>query len=167
MTTEVKSCGPAAHLAAVAEVMRKFHYGVLPVVNEDGKVLGMITDRDICLAMNKKNHDASSTKVRALISGNVYDCAPSDDVKNALKTMRKHKVKRLPVVNRAGALKGILSIGDILLHTRKPKGKRSQARRYKDVARTIKVIYEPTVKVTKSRPAGNVGSVVTAAEDAR
>jgi len=166
MTTKVKSCRPAAHLAAVAEVMRKFHYGVLPVV-DDGKVIGMITDRDICLAMNKKDHDVSVIKVSAILSGNVYRCAPNEDVKNALKTMRKKKVKRLPVVNRAGALKGILSIGDILLHTRKAKGKKSQARRYKDVARTLQAIYKPSVKMTKSRPAGNAGNVVTAAEDAR
>jgi CBS domain-containing protein len=167
MTTEVKSCRPAAHLAAVAEVMRKFHYGVLPVVDDDGKVLGMITDRDICLAMNQKDHDVSSTEVSAVISSSVYGCAPRDDVKRALKTMRKQKVKRLPVVNRAGALKGILSIGDILLHTRKAKCKKGQARRYKDVARTLQAIYEPSVKMAaKSPPVENADDVVKATEDA-
>lgn len=153
MTAKVKSCSQAAHLAAAAEVMRKSNCGALPVVDGDEKVIGMITDRDICLAMSAKDRDPSRSKVSEVISGKVYDCAPGDGVKNALKTMRKKKVKRLPVVNGAGALKGILSFGDILLHARKAKGKKSQMPSYKDLARTLQAIYEPRVpKLAKSQP---------------
>ena len=153
LTAPVKSCSPVAHLAVVAEIMRKSNCGVLPVVDGGGKVIGMITDRDICLAMSQKDHDPSRSKVSELISGKVYDCAPRDEVKNALKTMRIKKVRRLPVLNGAGALKGILSIGDIFLRARKAKGKKSQKPSYKDLARTLLAICEPRVsKLAKRRP---------------
>jgi CBS-domain-containing membrane protein len=133
--------------------MRKSNCGALPVVDSDEKVIGMITDRDICLAMGQKDHDPSRTTVSEVISGEVYDCAPGDGVKNALKTMRKKKVKRLPVVKGAGALKGILSFGDILLHARKAKSKKSQKPSYKDLARTLRAICEPRApKLAKSQP---------------
>ena len=160
MTAKVKSCSQTAHLAAVAEVMRKSNCGALPVVDGDEKVIGMITDRDICLAMSQKDRDPSRSKVSEVISGEVYDCAPGDEVKNALKTMRKKKVKRLPVVNGAGALKGILSIGDILLRARKAKGKKSQKPSYKDLARTLQAICEPRVpKQAKSQPVKKAAAV--------
>ena len=153
MTAPVKSCSPAAHLAAVAEVMRKSSCGTLPVVDGVGKVIGMITDRDICLAMSQKDHDPSRSQVSEVISGKVYDCAPRDEVKHALKTMRKKKMKRLPVVTGAGVLKGIVSIGDIFLRARKAKGKKSEKPSYKNLARTLQAICEPPVpKLAKSPP---------------
>ena len=153
MTAPVKSCSPAAHLAAVAEIMRKSNCGTLPVVDGDGKVIGMITDRDICLAISQKDHDPSRSKVSEVISGKVYGCAPRDEVQNALKTMRTKKVKRLPVVNGTGVLKGILSIGDIFLRARKAKGKKSQKPSYKDLARTLQAICGPRApKLAKSQP---------------
>jgi predicted transcriptional regulator len=133
--------------------MRKSNFGTLPVVDGGGKVIGMITDRDNCLAMSQKNQNPSTAKVSEVISGKVYDCAPRDEVKNALKTMRKRKVKRLPVVNGAGTLKGILSFGDILLHARKATAGKSRKPSYKDLARTLQQICGPgTPKQARSEP---------------
>ncbi len=161
MTAKAKSCNQDANLAAVARVMRKNNCGMLPVVDDGGKVIGMITDRDICLAVGKKDHDASRTKVSEVISGKVYDCAPSDEVKEALKTMRKKNVHRLPVLSRTGSLKGILSIDDILLHARKAKGKKSQKFSYKDVARTFQAIGKSrNPKPVRSQPGKKDAAVV-------
>jgi len=158
MTTDVKSCSPETNLAAAAALMRTGDCGALPVVA--GKIIGMITDRDICLAASQKDHPVSRTKVSEVISGKVYDCAPSDEVKDALKTMRKKKVRRLPVVNGAGVLKGILSINDILLHARKARGKKSQHLSYKDVARTFQAICAPRIpKPARSRPGKKAAAV--------
>ncbi|MCI0391972.1 MAG: CBS domain-containing protein [Acidobacteria bacterium] len=151
MTAYVTSCGPNATLVVAAGVMQEYNCGSLPVMDGGGKVIGMITDHDICLAVSKKDHDVSRIKSSEIISGKVYDCAPTDDVKDALKTMRKKKAPCLPVVDGAGALKGILSIDDILLHARKAKGKKSRKLSYKDAARTFQAISKPRLlKLAKS-----------------
>jgi CBS domain-containing protein len=143
VAASVTSCGPNATLVAAAGVMRGYNCSTLPVIGGGGKVIGMITDRDICLAVSKKDHDVSRIKVSEVISGKVYTCAPTDDVKDALKTMRKKKAPGLPVVNGAGVLKGILSIDDILLHARKARGKKSRKLSYKDAVRTFHAICKP------------------------
>lgn len=157
MTADVRTCNAQANLAAVAEIMREGNYGTVPVVSGD-KVIGLISDRDVCLAVGKNGNDAALTTVREVISGKVYNCAPTDDVKDALKTMRKRKVQRLSVVNSAGLLKGILSIDDALLHARKAKGKKSRRLSYKDVARTFQAIYEPRVTEPTKTLAGKQAS---------
>ena len=151
MSAYVTSCGSNATLVAAAGIMRGYNCGTLPVIDGGGKVIGMITDRDICLAVGKKDNDVSRIKVSEVISGKVYACAPTDDVKDALKTMRKKKAPGLPVVDGAGALKGILSIDDILLHARKARGKKSRKLSYKDAARTFQAICKPRLlKLAKS-----------------
>jgi CBS domain-containing protein len=151
MSAYVTSCGSNATLVAAAGVMRGYNCGTLPVIDGGGKVIGMISDRDICLAVSKKDNDVSRIKVSEVISGKVYACAPTDDVKDALKTMRKKKAPGLPVVDGAGALKGILSIDDILLHARKARGKKSRKLSYKDAARTFQAICKPRLlKLAKS-----------------
>ena len=143
MSAYVTSCGPNATLVAAAGIMRGYNCGTLPVMGAGGKVIGMITDRDICLAVSKKDNDVSRIKVSEVISGKVYACAPTDDVKDALKTMRKKKAPGLPVVNGAGVLKGILSIDDVLLHARKVRSKKSRKLSYKDAARTFQAVCKP------------------------
>ncbi len=117
---------------------------MLPVVA--GTILGMITDRDICLAARKKETSVSRTKVSEVISGEVYNCAPSDKVKDALKIMRKNKVRRLPVVPEEGELKGVLSLNNILIHAHKARGKKGRKPSDKDVAPTFEVICAPSEK---------------------
>lgn len=141
MIADVRTCNAQANLAAVAEIMREGNYGAVPVLKGD-EVIGLITDRDVCLAVGKNGNDAALTTVREVISGKVYNCAPTDDVKEALKTMRKRKVQRLPVVNSAGLLKGILSIDDALLHARKARGKKRRRLSFKEVTRTFQAICE-------------------------
>ena len=151
MTANVTFCGLNATLVVAAGVLQEYKCGSLPVMDGGGKVVGMITDRDICLAVSKKDHDVSRIKISEIISGKVYDCAPTDDVKDALKTMRKKKAPCLPVVDGDGALKGILSIDDILLHARKAKGNKSRKLSYKDAARTFQAICQPRLlKLAKS-----------------
>ena len=91
MSADVTSCGPNATLVAAAGVMRGYNCGTLAVIGGGGKVIGMINDRDICLAMSKKDNDVSRIRVSEVISGKVYACAPTDDVKDALKTIAEKR----------------------------------------------------------------------------
>jgi CBS domain-containing protein len=161
MSAYVTSCGPNATLVAAAGVMRGYNCGTLPVIGAGGKVIGMITDRDI---MSKKDRDVSRIKVGEVISGKVCDCAPTDNVKDALKTMRKKKAPCLPVVDGAGALKGILSIDDILLHAWKAGGKKGRNLIYKDVARAFQVICKPRLLKSARSGRGRKGALLSKEE---
>jgi CBS domain-containing protein len=115
MTTEVGYCQSDAPLAQAADIMWQRDCGVVPVTDENQRVVGMITDRDICFAVVTKNRLASEIKISEVISQNkVQSCAPGDAVEDALKTMKRHQIRRLPVVNKEGVLVGILALADLI-----------------------------------------------------
>jgi CBS domain-containing protein len=116
MTRDVESCQPEADLSTVAMQMQQAGCGVLPVVAPSGEVIGMITDRDICMAAAIKHCDPAGIHVSEVISGNVYACSPNAEIHTALNIMRQKHVRRLPVVTaKGGKLIGILSMNDVEL----------------------------------------------------
>lgn len=114
MTKEVNCCSPENNLAELAKVMRDYQCGALPIVGSSGRVTGIITDRDICIALGTKNLKASDVLAREVSSPGCVICSPDNDVRDALRTMATQEVSRLPVVDEAGQLVGILSIDDII-----------------------------------------------------
>ncbi len=117
MTTNVAACGPDTNLAAAAGQLWENDCGWLPVADGAGKVIGVLTDRDICMAVATKNRPASDIPVHEIMTSVVHACHPGDDVKSALRTMRNEKVLRLPVVNDDGNLQGVISMNDIMIQT--------------------------------------------------
>jgi CBS domain-containing protein len=115
----VKTVGPDTDLAVVAKLMWEGDCGAVPVINAERKVLGMITDRDICIAAATRSKPPAEIRASEVISNNngIHAVKPDDDVRVALRTMRKHRVRRLPVVDREQRLSGILSINDLAMNT--------------------------------------------------
>jgi CBS-domain-containing membrane protein len=111
--------------------------GVLPIL--DGQqVVGLITDRDICMATATKHRDPTTIRVDEVMTGQVYGCPPDADIHEALKIMRRRQVRRLPVINpQSGRLAGILSLDEIALHA---QPSRKADLRAEDVANTLKSI---------------------------
>ena len=105
-----------ANVGMAAELMWKGNCGFLPVVDEQAKVCGVVTDRDICIALGTRNQIAGEVKVKEVVQRKVYSCNPEDEIHVALQTMRDGHVRRLPVVDFAGKLAGVVSMDDILLH---------------------------------------------------
>ena len=140
MTANVETCGPESDLAAAATIMWERDCGSVPVVDGERKVVGMITDRDICMALCTRNKLASEIKVGEVISGRVYACAADDDIKDALETMQSAQLRRLPVVDASGVLHGILSMNDIILHSEKGRSKKHIS--HKEVMETLKALSE-------------------------
>jgi CBS domain-containing protein len=140
MTQDVKFCEPETNLAAVTALLWQADCGAVPVVDR-GKLLGMITDRDVCIALGTKNVLASDLSAADVISHEVFTCAPQDDIHKALKTMRTHQVRRLPVVDHQGLLAGILSLNEIVLRSHK-LSRRVGDLAYEDVVTTMKAICE-------------------------
>lgn len=141
MVKEARSCRLDTNLAAATEVMWSNDCGALPVLNDGGKVVGMITDRDICMAVGTRNQRPSDVAVSGVIPQRVFTCAPGDDIHAALQTMRSQKVRRLPVTGAGGELEGILCLNDVALNAEK-----SNALSYEDVMETLKAICEHPVR---------------------
>ena len=108
-------CRPDANLGTATELLWNGNCGFLPVVNEEGKVAGVITDRDICVALGTRNRLAGELTVAEVMTTKVQACAPEDEIHVALQTMRDGHVRRLPVIAKNGALVGVISIDDILV----------------------------------------------------
>ncbi|HEY6266488.1 MAG TPA: CBS domain-containing protein, partial [Candidatus Acidoferrum sp.] len=110
-------CQLETNLGSATELMWNANCGFLPVGGADGKVIGVITDRDICIALGTRSRLAGDIAVGEVMSGKLYSCAPEDDIHLALQTMKEGKVRRLPVVAQKGSLVGVISMDDILLRT--------------------------------------------------
>ncbi len=119
MTSDsLKYCGPETKLHEAAKIMRTGNCGALPVLNAKKQVVGIITDRDICLSVGKdKGQSAIESNVGATMSQQVYTILESDNVNTALGKMRANRIGRLPVVDQDGQLKGILSLHDLLVES--------------------------------------------------
>lgn len=156
MTRDVKSCEPQTNLAAATEILRRAHCGILPVVDARGKLAGVITDRDICLALSVRNVRPSAMTVGDVAVKPAVRCGPEDEIHSALGFMRVHHIRRIPVTAEDDGLVGIVSLDDIALHAEKAPAKGGIS--YEDVAETLKAIcvHRPEEAATP-RPA-TVGS---------
>ena len=114
MTRDVVSCHPDTDLGTAARSMFEGRFGTLPVVDPHGKVTGIITDRDIAMALATRQRNASHIMVHEAMSSHVRGCLATDDVGDALRLMAEAGVRRLPVMDGTGHLAGILSVDDIL-----------------------------------------------------
>lgn len=121
MTFTPYTCSKEANLGEATELMWKGDCGLLPITGPDGKACGVITDRDICIALGTRNKPAGEITASEAFGGNLFACSPEDEIHVALLTMREGKVRRLPVVDSEGKAVGVLSIDDVLLRA-EPSG---------------------------------------------
>lgn len=152
MTPDAKAIWLTQSLADAAGAMWENDCGILPVIKDGRKVVGLITDRDICMAVAMKDRVPSSISVEEVMSRVVYAAEPEEDVEQALQTMREHKIRRLPVLNLQGELEGILSMNDIVLRAQKRNGKKPEID-YTDVVKTYQSICEHPVPKTTAASA--------------
>lgn len=149
MTSDVAFCFTNATLADVAMAMWNKDCGSIPIVNQDKKVVGIITDRDICMAIAMRNARASEILSRELIGALMRVCSPEDDIETALEIMAHAQLRRLPVVDKDGTLCGILSINDAIKKCAKDDKKNKKRVSRKSVLKTLRVICEsPTTPQT-------------------
>jgi len=114
MTVEVATCGPNDSMAAAARLMWDHDCGVVPVVEADGRLAGIITDRDICMAAFTRDERLSLLPVRAAMTLGPATCRDTDSRTAVHAAMRERRVRRLPVVDADNRLVGILSLNDLV-----------------------------------------------------
>ncbi|HEX2339514.1 MAG TPA: CBS domain-containing protein [Vicinamibacterales bacterium] len=127
MTREVETCLEITSLPKVATEMLDAGCGAVPVVTPAGAVVGIITDRDISMALVRTGRKPANVAAREAMTRTVYSCGPDDDIKKALATMQAHHVRRLPVLSETGRLLGILSLDDIIVRALAPDAPTSEA----------------------------------------
>jgi CBS domain-containing protein len=115
MKHEPASIGAATSLAEAGRQMERIGCGILPVVDELHAVIGVITDRDVCVAVARADVPASRLSVASAMSSPARTCRAEDDVESALATLALHRVRRLPVVDSANRLLGLFSLDDVAL----------------------------------------------------
>jgi CBS domain-containing protein len=143
MVRTAASCTPQANLAEAVEILWNRNCGILPVLNSQGNVIGVVTDRDICIALGTRNRLAGEIPVEEIITGKLFLCKPDDDIRSALMTMAREQVRRLPVVNTEGKLEGILSMDDVILHADRTIAGKTTDLTCDEVVETLKNVYWP------------------------
>jgi predicted transcriptional regulator len=128
MITDVKTCKAGSNLEEVARLMWDNDVGSIPVVSEDNRPLGIITDRDIAMCSMHRHQALWDIQAGQLIqSQRLCCCHQEDSIESCLNKMEQNEVRRVLVTNEDGTLAGIISMGDIVAFTREQGGDRKSA----------------------------------------
>jgi CBS domain-containing protein len=112
MTSKVETISASNTAKEAARIMHDLHIGSLPVVN-DNQLVGIITDRDICVRVCATGREAAGTTVKEVMGIGVGTCFEDDDINAAAKQMIDRHIRRLVVLNHDNNITGLLSIDDI------------------------------------------------------
>lgn len=153
MTGSPVYCTAKTNLGEAAALMWSRDCGILPVVDAEHKVIGVVTDRDMFLALGTRNRLAGELAVGEVAPAKPFLCTADDEIHSALDTMARHKVRRLPVVSTQGRLEGILSMDDLVAHASPGSSSSAAELSHEDVVRALKRIYETRSPVIMYRKA--------------
>lgn len=138
MTRSPYACLPSDPLAKAAQIMRDENVGAVPVVeDEDLHLVGMITDRDIALSVAAEGSNPESTLVDLIMTQNPLSCGEQDSVDDALSTMAKHQIRRIPVVDRERRIVGIIAQSDIARRLGEPKKTAEVVRKISEARQSV------------------------------
>jgi len=123
MTKSPTCCSAQDPVSRAAEIMKSEDVGSVPVIEsqQDARLIGMITDRDIVLRVIADGKDYNGAKVQEAMSSGPITCRPEDPLQDALDRMSQHQIRRLPIVDNAGHVVGIISQADVATRVNKPK----------------------------------------------
>lgn len=134
MTAAPTCCSRDEKVQQAANIMRDLNVGVVPIVESetDDTLVGLVTDRDICLGVVARGIDPTSAGVESCMSEDVVSCQAEDSVEKVVALMQKHQIRRVPVVDSENHIEGIVSLADITVRAHE-----------QDIAETITEISEP------------------------
>jgi len=141
MTGPAICCGAGTNVGSAVQLMWENNCGLLPVVGADGKLIGVVSDRDICIAMGTRSRVAGDLTVGEIATKKIFTCVPEDEIHEALQTIANNHVRRLPVVDDQGALHGVLSIDDVVRHGDLNKWEGSCELSSEEIIRSLKKLY--------------------------
>lgn len=151
MTWDVHWAYPGDDLNRVAEIMWNTDCGAVPVVDAEERVVGMITDRDVCMAAFTKGLPLDAVRVDDVMTREVRVCSLLHEVATALELMQRHQLRRLPVVDEDRKLRGIVSLNDLAREADHHKGKRARAIGPWEIAATLASVSKPRARPVPDR----------------
>jgi len=116
MTYDPVRCFPDDTLNRAAQLLWEHDVGVLPVTNGLRRLVGILTDRDICMAAYTQGRPLAEILVSTACSKHVISCRRDESLESAERLMRQHNIRRLPIVDRDETLAGMLSLSDLVRH---------------------------------------------------
>ena len=137
MTQQVASVRHNDSAAVAARLMWDCDCGAVPVLDDDDRVIAMVTDRDICMAALMRDRAPSAISVADVMSRDLQCCGPDDDLGSAEQMMRQHQIRRLPIVDGDRRPMGMLSLADIVRATDHQKGRARRDVRPEEIAVTL------------------------------
>jgi CBS domain-containing protein len=144
MSQPVKTCRTTETLNRAAQLMWENDCGCIPVVDEDGRAVGMVTDRDVCMSAYTQGGRLDALRVASAMARDLRSCHATDTIVEAESIMRAAQVRRLPVVDAAGRPIGLLSLNDIAREVARERGtKRKAAVGNEELAVTLAAICTP------------------------
>jgi CBS domain-containing protein len=163
MSKAAKSCGTNDSLQEAARVMWESDCGMVPVVDDRTRVVGILTDRDICMAAYTHGQPLWQIPVSQAMAKQVHGVRENDPLEVVETLMRRVRVRRVPVLDADGRLKGILSMNDLTRHAHRAVGRWNNGLSVDSVVKTLAAICEPRAHSANvsSAPAAN-GSHVPA-----
>jgi CBS domain-containing protein len=127
MNKSVRTCSPANTLDEIATQMWNEDIGAMPVVDQNRKLAGIITDRDIAMAATLKHKPLWEISAAEMIDGkSCHYCHPNDEVHQALNLMGSSRIRRVPIVDDSMHLTGMIGLKDVVEHTSSQAGPRKQ-----------------------------------------
>ena len=145
MTKDVATCGPDDTLNDAARLMWERDCGFVPVAepSPNRRLVGIVTDRDLCMAAYTRGRSLGEIRIGDVMSTGVRSCKPSDDLAAAETTMRDSQVHRLPVVDDADQLLGVISLADIAREAAREAGSKRQEVTVAEIGETLAAIRQP------------------------
>lgn len=116
MTRQVRSVHPATSVEHAARLMEDYDCGALPVIGDNGVLVGMVTDRDIAIRIVARGRDARYAIVADCMTERVFACYANESVAECMRQMAHHRVRRMPIVDERQRLVGIVAQGDLARH---------------------------------------------------
>lgn len=147
MSRSLKTCMRDHTLDCAARIMWENDCGVVPIVDNAGRVVGMITDRDICFAVLTQNRLLGQIRADSVAIKPVITVRANESAQQAEALMQRHQLRRLPVVNDSGKLIGILSLNDLA----RASGQSPRDLPSEEIMRTLAAISQPTRGMTGAR----------------
>lgn len=144
MTKDVACCRANESLSVAAKLMWDHDCGAVPVLDDSGeRVVGMITDRDICMSTWLRHAAPDAIPVREAMSRSLQSCSPEDSIASAEEAMRRSKVRRLPVLDGQGRIVGIISLADIVRAAERDRARPQKEVAADEIAATLATICQP------------------------
>src|SRR5262245_37012585 len=156
MTRDVKACRIEDCLNEAARIMWDHRCGCVPVLDENRKVAGMLTDRDICMAAYTQGKALWDLSVRSAMSKVVHVARAGDSIKTAEDIMKDNRIRPLPVLDAEGALVGLISLDDIAKAAQRQKEAMTRDLGEAEVGRTLAVVCDRTPAAGPGKPPARV-----------